>query len=180
MPMWIPLLLTFLSTMAAANQQRGQAKIIESSAAAEAKRAKRAAEEKEAVGQKQAAHARRKAEIEASRALAVAAAGGTSGQGIEDLYSGILEEGEREAGYAEYEGVTGGQALRDRASLGLWEGGVNAKTSRIAARNTVLQGVAQGASIYSRYSGGDPAPTLHGNNFADADTGSGIYSYGDR
>lgn len=156
-------ILTALTAYSGYQQNRGQAKIMEASAAAEAIRTKRAAQEAEAAGTAAANAERRKSQIAMSRAMAVAAASGSSGTGIETLIAGLAGEGEKQAGYRKYESIEQGKGLRDRAELTTWKGGIDAKQSRIAANNSVLQGVARGASIYSNYSGSDPAPGKYDN-----------------
>lgn len=136
-----------------------QSEINEQAAAvATARRAEAAAKEAEAAGQLKSNEARRRADIMASRALAVAAASGAGTSGIETLMTGFAEAGERAAGEARYESVEAGKGLRDRAQLGLYQAEGAGRAAKVERSATALGAVAQGASIYSKYGGGDADP----------------------
>ncbi len=112
-----------------------------------------AAIQTEASGQIQAREEKRQGELIASRAIAVAAAGGYS-----DDITGLLEDIDGEANY--------------RASIALFEAGTEAERQRFegeqaekygadtnlaasaSARNTLLSGIGSGISAYGRYKSG--------------------------
>lgn len=128
----------------------------QAAAVANARRAEAAAKEAEAAGQLKAKEARDRANIMASRALAVAAASGAGTAGIESLMSGITEEGERSAGYARYESVESAKGLQDRANIGLYEARGASAARKVDRAGTVLGAVGQGYSLYRKYGGGGP------------------------
>ncbi len=80
--------------------------------------------QEEAAGQHQAIAARRKAALMLSRAQAVSAAGGGGGLD-ESLMSGLIEAGEKEAGFASYGSRERATGLRYRGNVGAYE--ANAK-----------------------------------------------------
>lgn len=138
------------SSYAASKQQDINEK---AAALANARRAEAAAKEAEAAGQLKANEARRKAEVMASRALAVAAASGAGTSGIETLFSGLAEEGEREAGVAKYESVETAKGMQDRAALTKYNADAAASARKSERTANVIGAVAQGSSIYSKYGG---------------------------
>lgn len=142
---------TAASSYAASKQQDINDK---AAALANARRAEAAAKEAEASGQLKASEARRRADVMASRALAVAAASGAGTSGIETLFSGLAEEGERAAGAAKYESVETAKGMQDRAALTKYnaEAASNARKSERTA--TVVGSVAQSGSLYSKYGSG--------------------------
>lgn len=125
-------------------------------AVATARRAEAAAKESEAAGQLKANEARKRADIMASRALAVAAASGAGTAGIENLMSGFAEEGERSAGYAEYESVESAKGLRDRSAIDDFGVRARAQVRKVDRAATVVGAAGRGYSIYSKYGAGGP------------------------
>ncbi len=80
--------------------------------------------QEQAAGQHEAEKARRKATLMLSRAQAVAAASG-AGPLDESLMTGIIGEGEREAGFASYGAEERSKGLRYRGQVGAYD--ANAK-----------------------------------------------------
>lgn len=145
--------LTAGAQYAASKQQQANEK---AAAIATARRAEAAAKEAEAAGQMKANEARRRADIMASRALAVAAASGAGTSGIETLMTGFAEAGERAAGEARYEAVESAKGLRDRAQLGMYQAESAGRAAKVERTATALGALAQGASIYSKYGSDKP------------------------
>lgn len=151
---WVALASTAVTAGAQYSASKQQQINEQAAAVANARRAEAAAKEAEAAGQLKANEARKRADIMASRALAVAAASGAGTSGIESLMAGFAEEGERAAGYSKYESVESAKGLRDRSAIE--DFGVRARNQvrKVDRAATVVGAVGQGASIYSKYGGG--------------------------
>lgn len=152
---WASLIATAGSAAVSYQQSKTQDKNDRIAAEANAKRANAAAKEAEAAGQHQANEARRKADIMASRALAVAAASGAGTSGIESLMAGIAESGEQAAGVAKYQATESAKGYTDKAAMGINAAERYAAKSRVDRSAMVLGSAVQGASIYDKYSNKD-------------------------
>lgn len=150
---WLSLAGTAVSAASSYSASKQQQINEEAAAVANARRSEAAAKEAEAAGQLKANEARRRADIMASRALAVAAASGAGTAGIESLMSGFAEEGERAAGYATYESVESAKGARDRSAIEDFGVRARGNVRKVDRAGTVLGTVGQGASIYSKYGG---------------------------
>jgi hypothetical protein len=104
--------------------------------------------QEEAAGQHQAIAARRKAALMLSRAQAVSAAGGGGGLD-ESLMSGLIEAGEKEAGFASYGARERATGLRYRGNVGAYEANAKGiqgiKEANAAADATIMGSFAKGA-----------------------------------
>lgn len=129
-----------------------------------------AAGQAEAASQHEAEAKRRKAELMLSRAQAVAAASG-GGPLDATIAGGLIEEGEKDAGYSLYEGTERAKGLRYKGDVGVYEanaqGRAEIKAANKAARATMLGAFAKaGMSMASQFAPG-PAPGAdypRGNN----------------
>lgn len=154
-PAWVVAVAGTAVSAASSYAASKQADINERAAAlANARRAEAAAKEAEASGQLKASEARRQADIMASRALAVAAASGAGTAGIETLFSGLAEEGERAAGAARYESVESAKGMRDSAELTKYNAEAAANARKAERTATVIGAVAQSGSLYKKYGAG--------------------------
>lgn len=150
---WIALGSTAVTAASQYSTSKQQQLNEEAAAIANARRSEAAAKEAEAAGQLKSNEARRRADIMASRALAVAAASGAGTAGIESLMSGFAEEGERAAGYSTYESVESAKGARDRSAIEDFGVRARANVRKVDRAGTVIGAVGQGASIYSKYGG---------------------------
>ena len=100
-----------------------------------------AAGQAEASSQHEAEAKRRKATLMLSRAQAIAAASG-GGPLDETIASGLIEEGEKDAGFSLYEGTERGKGLRYKGDVGVYEanqqGRAEIKSANRAANATML------------------------------------------
>lgn len=144
----------------------------------EAKQADAAGVQVVAASQRTALEERRRADLVASRALAVAAAsgGGTTDPTIVRIISNVKGEGAYRASVALYEGEQQERDLKIAAAMSRLHGasglerGVNlANAYSIRAAGTAFSG---GASIYSKYGQGGPKGTKGSGDAA-------IINYGD-
>ncbi len=148
-----------------------------------------AAGQAEAAGQHEAEAKRRKAELMLSRAQAIAAASG-GGPLDETLMNGILEEGEKDAGYSLYEGSERGKGLRYKGDLGVYEanqqGRAGIKSANRQADATIMGGLANaGLSMASAFAPGPApgAPAIRNSDFTSVgyensfDNGSMNWAY---
>jgi hypothetical protein len=159
-PAWVIAVAGTAVSAASSYSASKQQEINEKAAAeANARRAAAAAKEAEAAGQLKASEARRKAEIMASRALAVAAASGAGTSGIETLFAGLAEEGEREAGTAKYEAIETSKGLQDRAAIAKYNAEASGNARKVERSANLMGSMAQGASIYSKYGSSPNAKT---------------------
>lgn len=112
--------------------------------------AQRAAGDALAVSHRQAAEARRQARVTASRALAVAAAGGggVSDPTMVNILARVQGEGAYEAAVALYEGDARGRQMRMQAAMGAPIDQGQESAYKIGAAGTLAQG---GMSLYSKY-----------------------------
>lgn len=101
-----------------------------------------AAGQKVAVGQRTALEQKRQAELMASRAVAVAAAGGAS-QDIDNLIADIHGEGLYRANVAMYEAETEAENLKFEGLMAEQTGREREKASQIGALATVISGGAR-------------------------------------
>jgi len=108
------------------------AKNAAAAAAAEKEQLDYRAGQEEAAGQHQAIAARRKAALMLSRAQAVSAAGGGGGLD-ESLMSGLIEAGEKEAGFASYGARERATGLRYRGNVGAYEANAKGRQGIIEA-----------------------------------------------
>ena len=92
-----------------------------------------------AVGQRKALEEKRQAEIMASRAVAVAAAGG-SPDDIDNLIADISSEGVYRANVAMYEAETESENLKYQGLMAEQIGKEEEKASKLTALSTVLKG----------------------------------------
>jgi hypothetical protein len=151
---------TVLGGITSYQGQRRAAKQAEMVGAAHDAQLRQQAQQEEAVGQIKAQEARRKAEILMSRALAVSAASGAGTEGINSLMAGLVEEGEREAGYAKYSAGERAAGLRYRGAIARYEGKATAAEYRSAAAGTLLGSFAQAAdTLASRFAPSEPPKT---------------------
>ena len=122
-----------------------------------------AAGQAEASSQHEAEAKRRKATLMLSRAQAIAAASG-GGPLDETIASGLIEEGEKDAGYSLYEGTERGKGLRYKGDVGVYEanqrGRAEVKAANKAASATMLGAFAKaGMSMASQFAPSAP-PTV--------------------
>ncbi len=163
-------ILTVGSTIMQVMGSMNQADNMRSAAAANAENARRSAEankkqldyeagQAEASGQHEAEAARRKSALMLSRANAVAAASG-GGPLDESLMSGIVGEGEKEAGYRSYSSRERAIGLRYRGDVGTYEANAKGRQGIIeanaAADATIMGGLAKGAMGLASLSPGAP------------------------
>lgn len=167
---------TAASAAISAEQSKQQQRAQEMAADANAKRAMIAAGQAEASGQRKANEARRKADILASRALAVAAASGAGTAGIDSMLAGFAEAGEEEAGYQKYSSTEASKGMIDAANIGkvFQENRSNAMRAERSA--TAIESVGQAASMYSKYKGSG-APSTGSTPSADIGAAQGNYPY---
>lgn len=114
-----------------------------------------AAGQAEASSQHEAEAKRRKATLMLSRAQAIAAASG-GGPLDETIASGLIEEGEKDAGFSLYEGTERGKGLRYKGDVGMYEanqqGRAEVKAANKAANATMLGAFAKaGMSMASQF-----------------------------
>lgn len=102
-----------------------------------------------------AADAEKRSRLLQSRALAVAAAGGTdaTSSGVMKIISEIAGEGEYRSLLTRYEGQEKARGLRQRADATRYEGQVAERTARLGAVSTLISG---GKSMYEKYGQGGP------------------------
>ena len=98
-----------------------------------------------AAGQRAALEERRQGQLMASRALAIAAAGGAA-QDVDNLIADINGEGVYRANVAMYEAETEAEKLKFEGLLAEQTGKEKKRASKIGALGTVLSG---GADIYA-------------------------------
>jgi hypothetical protein len=98
-----------------------------------------------AAGQRAALEERRQSKLMASRALAIAAAGGAA-QDVDNLIADINGEGVYRANVAMYEAETEAEKLKFEGMLAEQTGKEQKRASRIGALGTVLSG---GSDIYA-------------------------------
>jgi len=91
-----------------------------------------------AAGQRVAIEERRQAELTASRAVAVAAAGGAADD-IDSLIADIDKEGEYRANVALYEAETEAERIKFQGELAARVGKDEYKASKVAQASTILQ-----------------------------------------
>jgi hypothetical protein len=157
-------LMSVVGGMSQASEMRSAAKSnarnAERAAAAEQAQLNYQAGQETASGQHAAVAARRKAALMMSRAQAVAAASG-GGALDESIMGGILEEGEREAGYKLYESGERASGLRYRGEVGVAttqnQNRANIKSANSQANATLLSTFANaGKSLASFAPGAAP------------------------
>lgn len=141
---------TVLSAGAAIQSGRNQKTVAAANQAA----ANRAAIQQEAEGIARANVEREKATLLASRVSAIAAASGASGFGIDRILADIEERGERQAGYATYEAESQAAATRYRGAVGMAEARMAQRQANLSAVGTLLGGLSQAGTLYSKFSGG--------------------------
>lgn len=113
------------------------------------KYADKAAQDTVAAGQRAALEERRNAEILASRAIAVAAAGGRSGdQSMNKIVADINGEGAYRAAVAMYDAEEQAKKLKFEGAMAEYGGEQEARAGRLGVLGTALAG---GGSMYSRY-----------------------------
>ena len=165
-------ILGLMGSMNQADQMRAtaQANARNAAAAAAANQANAnyQAGQEAAAGQHQAEQDRRKAMLMLSRAQAVAASSG-GGPLDESIASGILDAGERQAGYTMYTADERAKSLRYKGDMGVYEANANGrneiKAANKAADATVMSAFAKGAmSMSSMFSPG-AAPGIDAGNY---------------
>lgn len=112
--------------------------------------------QKKAESQRTALEVERQGKLEASRALAVAAAsgGGASDPTIINLMAQLAGETNYRKMVALYEGEAESEAMMKEAKVVREEGRAARKASQLQAFGTVLSG---GSSMYSKFGGGGPS-----------------------
>lgn len=161
---------------------RLQGERAQAAAEFEAMQAERDAGTAVAIAQRQAAEERRQAGLQASRALAVAAAsgGGVSDPTIVNLIAATRGEGARRAAVALYEGEAKARKLRLEAAAtrvsgadALAEGSARRQGYNLAALGATVRGYGayEARSLYEKYGRGGPPkgdgaliaePTMYG------------------
>ena len=133
------------------------AKAVREEAARRAKIAEGQAKTVTAVGQREAADERLKAELMASRAIAVAGASGgdVSSPGVTNLIADISGRGAYNAQTALYNSEESARQLREGATASIISGNTQASGIRDQANAQLLSGLGNmaitGASMYDRY-----------------------------
>jgi hypothetical protein len=172
---------TIMQVAGAASQgseMKAAAKANQRRAAAEKAQLDYMAGQEQAAGQHKAVEARRKAALMLSRAQAVAAASG-AGAVDESLMGGILEEGEREAGYRMYESGERANTLRYKGEVGLQDATYQRKVAKQRASMTMMGAVAKaGLSLASLAPGAAPTDSMAGykGEFSNSAYDVGNYS----
>jgi hypothetical protein len=106
-----------------------------------------AATQEVAVGQRRSLEAKRQADLVASRALAVASAGGAA-QDIDNLIADITNEGSYEASVAMYEAETQAETLKREGRKAEMYGEDVQAASQKRALSTVLSGASKAYGSY--------------------------------
>jgi len=169
---------TVLSLYGASQQaaaMRQQAKNQQMMAAANQQQLNYQAGQEEAAGQRQAIAERRKAQLIASRAMAVAAASGAGTTGIEGLLTGITKAGEESAQGALYESTERAKGLRYRGQIGGAEASNQAAVTKREASATMLGAYASAASSLAGRYAPSAAPTSSYQTTAAPVVERGIY-----
>ena len=156
------------SANASANVAEANARYARQAAEANRVELERQAIQEGASGQQRAIQDLRKARLMASAFAARAASGGT---GVDpSMMAGILEEGDKQAGFTMYETNERANSLRHKGAVGVYEakaqGDLDTWTAKRAAKATMLGAALKaGDSMFERFAPG-PAPTadLRGNN----------------
>lgn len=113
------------------------------------KYADQAAQQTLASGQRAMLEERRNAELMASRAIAVAAAGGRSGdQSAQKIVTDIRGEGAYRAAVAMYDAEEQAKKLKFEGAMAAYSGEQGAKAGRMNMLATALTG---GAGLYNQY-----------------------------
>jgi len=102
-----------------------------------------------AVGQHRAFEEKRQADLMASRAVAVASAGGHA-QDIDNLIADIHGEGLYRANLAMYEAETESERIRYEGELGVEVGEAKQRAAEKRTTATVISGLGQGLSYSTR------------------------------
>ena len=128
-----------------------------------------AAGQAEASSQHEAEAKRRKATLMLSRAQAIAAASG-GGPLDETIASGLIEEGEKDAGFSLYEGTERGKGLRYKRDVGVYEanqqGRTEIKAANKAANATMLGAFAKaGMSMAGQFAPSTPTVESLGGKY---------------
>ena len=131
--------------LVSASSSRKAGKRSEEAARLQAEFDKRAAKQRVAVGQRQALEETRQAELKASRAVAVAAAGGYEVSDIGNLLADIEGEGVYNASMAMYDAETEAEKIRFYGAQALQQGKDRRKAGDNAAIATLLNA---GGSIF--------------------------------
>lgn len=156
------------SANASANAAEANARYARQAAEANRVELERQAIQEGASGQQRAIQDLRKARLMASAFAARAASGGA---GVDpSMMAGILEEGDKQAGFTMYETNERANSLRHKGAVGVYEakaqGDLDTWTAKRAAKATMLGAALKaGDSMFERFAPG-PAPTadLRGNN----------------
>jgi hypothetical protein len=118
-----------------------------------------------AVGQRSAINERRKAGLMLSRAQAVAAASG-GGPLDENLMTGILEEGERAAGFQQYTATERAKGLQYQGDIGRYEADNTMAAAKTQAIGTLLGAAGKAGSsasksgLFDRFAPASPSDSL--------------------
>lgn len=107
------------------------------------------AEQAIAIGQRKSFESKRQAKLIASRAIAVAAAGGAA-QDIDNLIADIEGEGAYRASLAMYEAETQAESIKLKGLMAEQMGRIRKKGSRMGALSTIIS---RGASLYGANKG---------------------------
>ena len=147
--MALPLILAAAGTGLSLYGQYKQGKISAAMGRLRQQYANKAAQETVAAGQRAALEERRNAEILASRAIAVAAAGGRSGDAsAAKIVTDIQGEGAYRAAVAMYDAEEQAKKIKFEGNMAAYQGEQDAQNARLGMLGTALSG---GASMYSQF-----------------------------
>lgn len=168
---------TLMSVAGAFSQASGMksaAKHNERRAAAEKVQLDYMAGQEQASGQHAAVAARRKAALMASRYKALEAASGGKGDG--SIMEGILDEGEREAGFKMYESGERANTLKYKGAVGLQDASYQRKFAGQQANMTILGALAKaGPSMSSMFAPEVPPGVSNGSEYDGTWTSEGPF-----
>ena len=122
-----------------------------------------------AASQRKAQEEKRKSDLIASRALAIAAAGGGAGdKSVVNIISDLKGEGSYRAMLALYEGEDRSRLLRAQAGVSRYEGEMLRETGKAKKRAANIKALGSlfegGASMYGRYNAPSGDADLFGNS----------------
>ena len=132
--------------------QRSQASEMQQRAAIEAENADVRAKEGRAEAQDRAAIRMREANLAQSRLKASAGASGSSSSDptIMDLWTGIEQEGQINAGREMARGESRAQGITYQSDLNRWSADANARIKKAAATSTLIGGIGDSIGGFSR------------------------------
>ena len=171
--------MSFMGNMQAAVSAKQAAQAQKQQADFQAAQMAQQAGQEQAAAQRKAADQTRQANMLASRAIAVAGAGGggVTDPTVANLIADIQGEGAYRKGVSIYQGEENARQLKMGASAKTYEGDIalqRGEQQASAYRTKAFAGAAMGASsIYGKFGGGGPSPTYQTGGYSGSQWSDG-------